>query len=61
MLYICPIEATLSSKQRSYIGVTEGSWKQRYYNHTKSFRKAKYKNETALPSFLFFMGAENKV
>ena len=39
--------------QRAYLGLAEGEWKQRYYNHTQSFRNARHKNDTALSSNLW--------
>ena len=30
----------------------KGDWKQRYYNHTMSFRNQKHKNDTAFSTFL---------
>ena len=33
---------------KEYIGSTEGPFKSRWYNHTKSFRNIKYANDTAL-------------
>ena len=38
--------------QRVYIGISEDEWKKRYYNHTKSFRNKRYKNETSLSSHI---------
>ena len=35
------------------IGVAEGDWKKRYYNHTMSFRNQKHENDTALSTFLW--------
>ena len=53
VVYKCTVSATSTTKQRAYLGVAEGQWKQRYYNHTKSFRNRGYKNETSLSSFLW--------
>ena len=35
-------------KQCVYLGIAEGNWKQRLYNHRKSFKDKKHKNDTAL-------------
>ena len=40
-------------KQRVYLGIAEGNWKQRLYNHRKSFKDKKHKNDTALSSYLW--------
>ena len=29
------------------MGISEDEWKKRYYNHMKSFRNKRYKNETS--------------
>ena len=44
---------TAVTKQRAYNGIGEGQWKQRYYNHTQSFRKARHNNDAALSSCLW--------
>ena len=38
VVYKCVASATKKSKENVYIGVAEGDWKQRYYNHTISLR-----------------------
>ena len=49
----CIVSATEKSKEPVYIGVAEGDWKQRYYNHTMSFRNQKRKSDTALSNILW--------
>ena len=51
VLYKC-IASTPTKPQRVYIGISEDEWKKRYYNHTKSFRNKRYKNETSLSSHI---------
>jgi len=41
------------NKNKQYIGLTGGSFKDRYRNHTKSFRKAKYAKETELSKHIW--------
>ena len=41
VVYKCVFYATEKPKEHVYIGVTEGDWKQRYHNHTMSFRNQK--------------------
>ena len=51
VLYKC-IASTPTKPQRAYIWMwMEDEWKRRYYNHTKSFRNKRYKNETSLCSY----------
>ena len=35
-----------------YLGTAEGDFKQRYYNHKKSFKNRKYANETSLSKYI---------
>ena len=44
-MYKCVIPVSEKSKEHVYIDVTEGDWKQSYYNHTISFRKQRHKND----------------
>ena len=50
-VYKCVVSTTEKSTEHVYIGITEGDWKQRYYNHIMSFRNQKHKNDTALSIF----------
>ena len=52
VIYKCTVSATQPFKQRVYLGIIEGSWKQRLYNHKQSFKDRKHKNDTALSSYL---------
>ena len=36
-----------------YLGVAEGDWKQRFYNHKKSIKNKSYRNDTTLSSYLW--------
>ena len=46
VIYKCTVSpATTTTKQRAYIGLSDGECKQWYYSHTQSFRNAKHKNE----------------
>ena len=60
VVYKCVVSATEKSKEHVYIGVTEDGWKQRYYNHTMSFRNQKHKNDTALSTFLWELKKSTK-
>ena len=37
--------------RKVYLGTAEGDFKQRYYDHKKSFRNWKYANETSLSKY----------
>ena len=37
----------------SYVGMTGNSFKTRYYNHIKSFKNKRYKNETELSKYVW--------
>ena len=43
--YKCTVSQMTTTKQRE--------WKQQYYNHTQSFRKARHKNDRAVSSYLW--------
>ena len=49
VVYKCVV--TTSNDRKVYLGLTEDVWKKRYYNHTKSFRHEKYKNNTVLCNY----------
>ena len=51
VIYKCTVSATQTFKQRVYLGIAEGNWKQRLYNHRQSFKDKKNKNDTALSSY----------
>ena len=44
---------TTTTKQGAYLGLAEGEWKQRYYNHTQSLRNKRHKNDTSLSSYIW--------
>ncbi len=50
-------EATVSNDQNNevkrYIGLTEGTFKQRYANHCKDFRQIKYEKSTELSKYVW--------
>ena len=47
--------ATSSEPQKIYFGLAEGKWKQRYYNHKKSFNHKRYSHETTLSSYVWHL------
>ena len=60
VVYKCVVSATENSEVQVYIGIAEGDWKQRYYNHTLSFRNQKRKNNTALSTFFWELKKSTK-
>ena len=53
VIYKCTASATQTFKQRVYLEIAEGNWKQQLYNHIQSFTdKTTHKNDTTLSSYL---------
>ena len=53
VMYKCTT-LTTSQPKKVYLGLAEGKFKkQRYYNHTQSFRKENYSNSTTLSSYVW--------
>ena len=50
IVYMATVETKTNSS--SYIGMTGNSFKTRYYNHIKSFKNKRYKNETELSKYI---------
>ena len=46
--------------ERKYYGLTEGPFKTRYRNHTKSFNNLKYRNETELSKYIWDKKEKNQ-
>ena len=57
-LYKC-VAISNNIPPKTYFGTSEGDWKTRYYNHTKSFRNLKYSKETTLSGFLWDLWNKN--
>ena len=53
VIYKCTVYATPTFKQRVYLGIAESDWKQRYYNHKKSFKNIECRHDTSLSSYLW--------
>ena len=53
VIYKCIVSAAPIFKQRVYLGIAESDWKQRYYNHKKSFKNIEYRHDTSLSSYLW--------
>ena len=52
--YKCVTTATVPAGN-AYLDTAEGEFKQRYYNHKKSFRNRKDGNETSLSKYIWEM------
>ena len=53
VIYKCSVSATQTFKQCVYLGIAEGNWKQRLYNHRQSFKDKKNRNDASLSSYLW--------
>ena len=53
VIYKCTVYPSNSTRPPAYLGLAEGAWKQQYYDHTKSLRNERHKNDTALSSYLW--------
>ena len=53
VIYKCTVSATQTFKQRVYLGIAEGNWKQQLYINRQSFKGKKHKNDRTLSSYLW--------
>ena len=58
--YRADVTTKNNGERKSYIGITTNKFKQRYRNHLKSFRNAKYSNDTELSKHVWNLKKENK-
>ena len=54
VIYKCIATAT-GHPRKAYLGTAEGEFKQRFYNHKKSFKNRRYANETSLSAYMWEM------
>ena len=59
-IYKCVVTAT-GHPRKVYLGTAEGDFKQRYYNHKKSFRNRKYATETSLSKHIWEMKDKHNI
>ena len=52
-VYDCRVAS--SEPQKVYFKLAEQKWKQRYYNHKKSFNHKRYSHETTLSSYVLHL------
>ena len=50
VIYKCDVTRPLPKKV--YLGLAEGEWKSRFYNHKLSFKHKRYSNKTTLSSYI---------
>ena len=48
VIYRAEVRNSTTGQSNFYIGLTERPFKERYYNHTQSFRKKKHRHDTEL-------------
>ena len=61
VVYTCTVSTTPNFPKRVYLGVAEGDWKQRFYNHKKSIKNKSYRNYTTLSSYLWDLRQKHNV
>ena len=59
-IYKATVTTDIPQETRTYIGLTENSFKTRYTNHNKSFRHRKYENETELSKHIWQLKDQGK-
>ena len=53
IVYKCTVSATPNFPKWVYLGVAEGNWNQRSYNHKKLIKNKNSRNDTTLSSYLW--------
>ncbi len=59
VVYQATVTREDNQEQQTYIGITEGTFKTRFNNHTSSFRKSKNRNSTALSKYVWTLKDSN--
>ena len=60
VIYKAEVENDIDTEKKYYIGLTEGSFKERYSNHKKSFTHKKYQKETELSKYVWKLKEQQK-
>ena len=60
LVYQADVTTTDNGETKNYIGVTANDFKQRYRNHTKSFRYVKYADDTELSKHIWKLKNGNR-
>ena len=53
--------AVTGHPRKAYLGRAKGDFKERYYNHKKSFRNRKYANEASLMKYIWEMKDKHNI
>ena len=61
IIHKAEISQANSTEKKLYIGMTAHPFKQRYNNHTKSFRDHKYSNKTVLSNYVWGLKTKEKI
>ena len=59
IIYKCTV-STPVNPDKVYLGTTEGDFKKRYYNHTKSFRNKRYTSDTSLSKYIWQINGKHQ-
>ena len=59
VVYQATVTRQDNNKTETYIGLTENTFKTRYYGHTSSFRNNKYRNSTTLSQYVWTLKDNN--
>ena len=60
VIYICVVTATCYPR-KVYLGTAKGHFKQRCYNHKKSFRNRKYANKASLSKYIWEINDKHNI
>ena len=52
---VCKYVVTRQLPKKVYLGLAEGEWKSRFYNHKLSFKYKRYSNKTTLSSYMWHL------
>ena len=61
LIYRANITTADNGETKHYIGMTANPFKERYRNHTKSFKDKKYANETELSKYIWDLKEKKRV
>ena len=59
LVYNAHVKTNDNAQEMNYIGLTEGTFKQRYNQHNYSFRHSKHANSTELSKYVWKLKDEN--
>ena len=59
VVYQATVTREDNSEEKTYVDLTEGAFKTRYYTHTCSFRNPKHRNSTELSKYIWHLKDSN--